>query len=197
MSFDSDTGYVPDTPSFAIFFLLKAGAAADWVRLWSGEGDYALPADSTDTTGGIYLGLGFPVGLPSISQAINGAASSLEFTLSGVDATAVAMAGVDRHIVDGSMLYVGIVDLDDYQAPVGACDWLLEAMAGKPRTSRTGQGAGAVRTITLPASTDFYDRNLSAVAFWSPTGQRARSADDSFFDQIPTISAGMIIEWPA
>jgi len=197
MSFDSDDAYVPDPPSFAIFFLLKAGEPANWVRLWSGEGDYELPADGTDTTGGLYQGLGFPVGLPSISQAINGAASSLEFTLSGVDATAIAMAGVDRETVNNSLLYVGIVDLDEHQAPLTACDWLLEAQAGKPRTSRVGQGEGALRTITLPASTDFYDRNLAAVAFWSPTGQRARSPDDTFFDQIPAISAGMIIQWPA
>lgn len=197
MSFDSDPSYVPDPPSFAIFFLLKCGAPDQWVRFWSGEGDYDLPPDTTDTTGGLYHGLGFPMGLPSMSQAINGAASSLEFSLSGVDATAMAMAGIDRQSVDGSPLYVGIVDLDNYQAPLGACDWLLEAQAGKPRTSRSGQGAGALRTITLPAATDFYDRNLAAVAFWSPTGQRARSADDSFFDQIPTMSAGMIIEWPA
>jgi len=198
VSFESDAAYVPDPPSFAIFFLMKVGvAAAGWIRVWSGEGDYALLADATDTTGGHYMGLGFPVGLPALSQAINGAATSLEFTLSGVDATALALAGVDRDQVDGSLLYVGIVDLDEHQQPMGSCDWLLEAQAGKPRTARTGRGDGAVRSITLPASTDFFDRNLSAVAYWSPTGQRARSPDDTFFDQIPTISAGMVIEWPA
>lgn len=198
MSFESDPAYVPDPPSFAIFFLMKVGAdPANWVRVWSGDGDFDLPADATDTVGGRYVGLGFPIGLPELSQAINGAATSLEFTLSGVDATALRLAGVERDEVDGSLIYVGLVDLDESQQPATACDWLLEAQAGKPRVSRVGQSDTAVRTITLPASTDFFDRNLAATAYWSPTGQRARSPTDTFFDLIPTISQGMVIEWPA
>lgn len=197
MSFDSDETYVPDTPNFAIFFLLKCGEPEQWVRLWSGEGDFDLSADDFDTTGGRYISLGFPVGLPAISQAINGASTTLEFSLSGVDATALRMAGVDRDLVDGSIIHVGIMDLDEHQQPASGCDWLLEARAGKPRVSRTGRSEGALRTITLPASTDFTDRNRAAIAWWSPTSQRVRSPDDTFFDQVPAITAGMVISWPA
>lgn len=197
MSFESDGSYQPDTPNFAIFWLLKVGdAPTGWVRLWSGAGDFDLPADDTDTTGGRYVSLGFPLGLPAFSQAINGAAASVEFSLSGVDAEAMRLVGVDRDQVDGALVYVGIMDLDEHQQPASTCDWLMEAQAAKPRVSRTGQGSRAVRTISLPCVTDFFDRNLAATAYWSPTGQRSRSGDDAFFDLIPTISAGMVIEWP-
>lgn len=198
MSFDSDAGYVPDTPNFAIFFLLCAGATpADWVRLWSGAGDYAFPADAFDTSGGTYIGLGFPLGIPAISQAFNGSASSLEFSLSGVDATALRAAGVDRETVNMSLLYVGLIDLDEHQQPVGTCDWLTEAQAGMPRTQRVGNGSGSVMSVTLPASLDFFDRNLAATNFWSDASQKLRSATDTMFAFIARMNLGMVISWPA
>jgi hypothetical protein len=197
MSFDSDDSYVPDPPSFGIFFLIKAGDAASWVRVWSGDGFYDLPADGTDTSGGRYMGIGFPVGLPAISQAINGTSSNIEFSMSGVDATALRLAGADRNLVNGALVYLGLVDIDEHQQPTTSCDWILEGQAGKPRVSRVGRDEGALRTISLPVSTEFVDRNRAAIAWWSPSGQRARSADDAFCDQVPTISAGGVYTWPA
>jgi hypothetical protein len=46
MTFDSDASYVPDTTNYGIFFLLRAGASADWIRLWS-----LLDEDSDDIIG--------------------------------------------------------------------------------------------------------------------------------------------------
>lgn len=197
MTYESDAGYVPDSSGFAIFFLLKAGAtSADWVRLSSVEGGIAAPADDTDTLGGRYDCLGFPNGLPALTQAINGAYENIEFSLSGVDATAIRLLGADRDAVDGALFYIGIQDLDSEQQQVGSIDWLMEGTAGKPRWSRQGLGEGALFTITLPVSTALYVRNQSALAFLTPQGQRARSSDDAFCDYVPKIVAGMIVAWP-
>ena len=201
MSYESDAAYVADGPSFGIFFLLKASRAspadpADWVRLWSGHGDFTLPADDTDTSGGTYAGLGFPVGLGALSSAINGAYTALDFTLSGVDATAVRLFGADRDIVEGALGYVGLLDLDETQQPVGTIDWLAEMIAGLPRASRQGQGDGAIVSISLPVLIGLFDRNQTAVSFWSATGQRTRSADDAFCDLTAKMSEGMVVAWP-
>lgn len=198
MSGESDEGYVPDAPSFGIFFLLKQGAdPAKWVRLWSGDGDFPYPADAIDTTGGLYIGLGFPSGLPELTQCINGAFDNLEFVLSGVDENAIKLAGVNRHEVFGSSIHVGMVDLDEHQQPVGSFDWFLEARAGMPRIRRTGQGEDAVRAIVLPSSTAMIDRNTAEFGYWTPGDQRRRSPTDAMCDFTPKYGADTTVAWPA
>jgi len=196
VTYESDTGFVPDTRDFVIFFLLKAGEAADWVRLTSAEGGFPVPADAIDTLGGRYDCLGFPNVMPVLSGAINGAYDEIEFSLSGVDLTAIRMLTTDRAIVNGAQVYVGIVDLDSALQPVGSIDWLLEGTAAAPRWERQGQGEGALFTISLPVSTALYERNQSAIAFLTPQGQRARSPDDAFCDMVPKMVAGMVVDWP-
>ncbi|MBI1682393.1 hypothetical protein [Caulobacter hibisci] len=196
MSFTSDAGYVPDTGNFALFWVLQVGASDNWVRVWSGAGDFALDPDDTDTTGGLYKGLDFPTAIPDLDLAVNGQASSVDFGVSGVSATAVRLLGVDRALVKGSSVFLGVMDLDDDQQPVGGVDWLFEGIAGAPRSSRIWQDGKALRTIVLPVVTDAFDRNQSALNFWSPPAQRVRSPGDRFFDQTPQMANFMIIKWP-
>lgn len=196
MSYDSDAGYVPDSSNFALFWVLQVGDPDNWVRVWSGAGDFLVPADDTDTTGGLYKGLDFPTAIPDLDLAVNGQASSVDFTISGVSATSVKLLGVDRNAVKGSPVFLGIQDLSDDQQPVGSIDWLFEGVAGKPRSSRTWQEGKALRSITLSVVTDAYDRNLAALQFWSPTAQRLRSPGDRFFDQTPQMATFMVIKWP-
>lgn len=196
MSFDSDDGFVPDTSNFAIFWMLQVGVSTNWVRVWSGAGDFTLPADDTDTLGGTYKGLDFPTAIPDLDLAVNGQASNVDFLISGVSATAVRLLGVDRDLVKGSSVYLGVMDLDDEQQPVGPVDWLLEGTAGAPRSSRVWQDGRALLSITLPVQTDAFDRNQAALNFWSPTAQRVRSPGDAFFDQTPQMANFMVIKWP-
>lgn len=197
MTYASDAGYVPDTPSFGIFFLMKVGAdPALWIRLWSGFGNIRLPSDGIDTTGGTYQGLDFPTDLPGFDLAVNGEAAGVEFSISGVSATAVRLLGPSRADVSGSLVYLGILDLDSALQPVGVVDWLFEATAARPRSKRVGQDEGALYTITLPTMVDAYDREQTALAYWSPRSQDARSDGDRFFDQVPSMSVGMVIPWP-
>lgn len=196
MSFTSDPGYVPDSENFAIFWVLQVGPSEGWVRVWSGAGDFMAPSDAIDTTGGLYKGLDFPTAIPDLDLAVNGQASGVEFSISGVSATAIRLLGVDRAAVKGSPVYMGIMDLDAELQPIGAIDWLFEATAGAPRSMRVWQDGKALRSIILPTVTDAYDRNQSALNFWSPTAQRALSPGDAFFDQTPQMANFMVIAWP-
>lgn len=192
----SDDDFVPDTPSFAIFLLVKCGTPDQHVRACSVAGDYRLPADTIDTTGGIYTGLPFPNGLDQLSQAINGSFAGVDFSMSGVDATVLQLATVSRDLVNGSKVHLGIVDLGENFAPTGPCDWLFQAIAGKPIIRRTGQGDQAVRTVTLPTTTAFKDRHQAPIAYWTSQGQRSRSADDGFCDLTSAYSAQSTVKWP-
>jgi hypothetical protein len=194
---ESDDAYVPDTLSVAFFWLLKCGTPDQWVRFWSGFGNYPHAADAIDTRGGIYTGLGDLQGLPELALALNGAFSGLEFSLSGLTVEALVLAGVDRDLVDGASIHVGMRDLGPFFEPVGGTDWLMRAIAGKPRTKRQGTPPQAVRTVTLPATLAFQDTNLTASQFLTPTGQRARSADDAFCDLTPAYSSNSTVKWPA
>lgn len=55
-------------------------------RAWSGVGGFDVPADPVETEGGRYLGVGWLRNIPVMEALINGAAESVTFTLSGVDA---------------------------------------------------------------------------------------------------------------
>lgn len=198
MSGESDAGYLPDGPSYAIFFLLKQGGdPAGWVRLWSGDGLHRLGADAIDTTGGDYIGLGFPANVPALTQCINGAFDNLDFVLSGVDQTAIDLSTVNRDQVFRSPIHVGLCDFDAAAQPIGTPDWLWEAKAGKPRIKRSGQGDTAVRAIVLPSSTAMVDRNVAAYAYWTPADQKARFPTDQGCDYTPSYAEDTTYAWPA
>lgn len=193
----SDDAYVAATPSFAIFFLLKCGEADEWMRACSVWGDFDVEADAIDTTGGRYRFLPFPLGLETLSQAINGAFQSVDITMSGVAVSAEMqqLVAVDRHLVNGAPVHIGIMDLDEHQQPASTLDWLWQARAGMPRIQRVGRAPQALRSITLPVTAAFKDRRLAPIAYLTPQGQRARSSDDSFCDRTPGYSAVTAVTW--
>jgi hypothetical protein len=193
----SDDAYVADTRSFAIFFLLKCGEPEQHLRATSVWGDFEVAADAIDTTGGIYRALPMPTGLQELSQAINGTFQGVEFALSGVGITSdfLQLATIDRDLVNGAAIHVGLMDLDDRQQPIGGVDWLFEAQAGWPKVQRSGSGARAIRTMSLPATAAFKDRHLAPIAYLTPQGQRSRSPTDAFCDNTPAYSAISTITW--
>lgn len=194
----SDEAYVADTPSFAIFFLLKCGEPEQWLRACSVWGDFEVEADAFDTTGGIYKFLPFPTGLDELSQAINGTFQGVEFSMAGtlVTAEVLQLAGIDRELVNGSLINIGIMDLGERQQPAGTLDWLFEAQAGWPKVQRFGRYPQAMRSISLPATAAYKDRHLAPIAYLTPQGQRARSADDAFCDLTPAYSSNSTVKWP-
>lgn len=195
--FASDGAYRPDTPTFGIFFLLKAGAdPAQWVRLWTGEHDFDMPADAVDTTGGRYISLGFPAGLPVLSNVFNGSYTSGQFSLSGVDATAIKLFGADRAACNNAPIHLGLVDFDDNVQPIAAVDWMARLIAGMPTMSRQGQSDGAIRTISLPWVAGFFNRNLAPAEYLSGQAQRRLSPDDAICDNVYRMEIGLAVPWP-
>lgn len=192
----SDAAWAPEPRDYAIFFLLKAGEPEQWLRAWSGFGEIDIAADAFDTTGGRYASLPFPDGIPPLPLALNGAFASIEFSLNGVPAEVAALAGVDRHLVEGARVHLGVADLGGDLQPIGGVDWLMQAQAAKPRVSRIGRMPTALHTITLPATLGFKDRALAPVAYLTAQGQRARSGDDAFCDLTAQYAANSTVKWP-
>lgn len=197
MSFESDAGYQPDTVNYGIFWLLKVGDPADWVRVWSGARDRRVAADSTDTAGGVYTGLNFPLEIPDFEICLNGQTGSGEFTMSGVGETAIRLLGVERDACQGAAIHLALQDFDREWQPIGSPTWLFEAIAARPKTSRQGLKSEATYTISLPWQNEFYDREEAALAYWGPSSQQRRSSGDRFMDRIPSMAERDIIDWPS
>lgn len=92
----------------AIFLMIATQPKV--TRAWSGVGGFTLPPDAVDAEGGRYLGLGWMQNMPAIEVLLNGAAESVTFALSGVDARTIELVdastgvrGVSAHL--GVMFY--------------------------------------------------------------------------------------------
>lgn len=196
MAFESDANYVPDTTNYGVFFLMKQGAdPANWVRLWSGVFDIDVPAGATDTSGGVYRGLNFPLDIPELEGCLNGQTSSGEFILSGVGETALALLAEDSDEVVGSRIFVGVQDFAPGWVPIGGIGWMFRAYAGRPSSRGVGGEDGFTFSMSLPWQTEFYDREQASVAYWAPSAQRRRRAGDAFWDEVVKMSAGQVIMW--
>ncbi len=193
MSFDSDAGFVPATGPIGIYFLIKAGAdPAGWTRFWSGFTDRLMPANSVDTSGGLYVGRNFPTNLPDFDLAVNSQMSSLELVFKGVNAKALAMSTTERALLFRAPLHMGVQQFDGFMQPAGPVRWLQRGICGWVKTERDGM----TRSVTLPVRMGLYDRNDSKLTFWSPNNQRRRKAGDRMMDQTPGMVAGQLVDWP-
>lgn len=159
-------------------------------RVWSGHGDIIIPSDIVEPAPALYLGGGELVNLPDIDQVINGTASSVDVTVSGVSAETLRLALEDAPSVRGAAVHVGIVYFDDAWQ-VDEVEWVSKLTAGPLKVdSQTGNDGSRTRSITLTIGTDFLDRSKAPVAFFTDADQRRRSPDDSIFDHVAGISAG-------
>lgn len=160
-------------------------AADPVVRLWGGVGDLIIPADIVETSPATYLGGGALVNIPELEQVINGTASRLDITVSGVSAATLALAIEEAESVKGAKVHIGNVYFDaDWQ--IDDVEWIAVLRADFLTTARQG----TTRSITLSISTDYTDRSRAPVSFWTDSDQRRRSPTDRFFDHIAGISAG-------
>lgn len=182
------------SPRFSVFFLLLASSGP--VRAWLGPGDYALPADDVDTTGGTYLGIGLVGDVPALRQLVGGVAERVEFSLSGADAATFALADADAADVRGAQVQVGIIFFDaDWQA-VAPVAWLWEGVADTPSVDRDGSGGQVTRRVSLSVGSAFTDRTRPQLAFYTPPDQKRRSATDTFCDRVPAYTVDSSIQFP-
>jgi len=132
-----------------------------------------------------YLGGGQLVNIPELEQVINGTASRLDITVSGVSTETVKFAIEEAASIKGAKVHIGNVYFDaDWQ--IDDVEWIGVLRADTLTTARQG----TTRSITLSIGTDYTDRSRAPVAFFTDSDQRRRSPTDRFFDHIAGISAG-------
>lgn len=183
------------------FLLVKTSGAAGWLRLWGGVGNYAMAANNIDTLGGVYTGLGEVIGMPTLSQLINGVADRIEFQLSGVDPKTLALVDADAETVRSAAVHVALVAFDDaYQAATQPA-WVWEGEADVPTVSRQstmGQDGTIeiIRAVSLSVGSVFTGRRRPKMSYLTGVEQRRRSPDDAFCDRVSSYAQGTTDQWP-
>lgn len=191
------------TARVCAFLLIKTanGSPPTWVRLWSGVGRHDMTANNIDTQGGTYLGVGELVGMPVLSQLVNGTAERVEFSLSGVDPAILALADAEADTVRAAPVHVALMAFDDeFQASTSPV-WVWEGEADVPRVSRQSVAGDdgsfqVVRSMSLSVGSVFTGRRRAKLSFMNGVDQRRRSSDDAFCDRASVYSAGTTRKWP-
>ena len=184
-------------PRYSLFFLMKL-RTGEVVRAWLGAGDYALPGDDVDLTGGLYKGVGMVGDFPALRQLVGGLAERVEFALNGANQTVFRLASVEMDDVIDAEVYVGIIFFDKHWQAVDQVAWLWEGTADVPSVHRSSSEEGEItRAVTLSVGSAFTDRTRAVLGYMTPEDQRRRSPDDAFCDRVPAYDLGSTIQWPA
>jgi len=186
-----------DRQNLAFFFRAEVGGTV--LRLTATAGDYPVPADGVETTGGIYLAAGsFGPGLPDIDMAMNGAAQGLTLQLSGVSTETIQSYILDRDQIVGSSAAMGWAILDERYRPAGPIRWPLRGKLFNPRVRRARKNdATWERAISVTLVAGSYLRRRGVQAYATGAGQRARFPDDEFFDRIGLYARDSTRKWPS
>lgn len=167
------------------------------VRAWTGDGLFAHPGDSVDATGGEYLGLGEILDIPALQQLVNGVASRIELSLSGVDDRMIALADAEADEVRSKAVTLGLQFFDEAWQALGDTLWIWDGEADVIKTDTVSDpGFGRVRTITLSVGSLTTGRRRPVLSFFTRAQQRRRSSDDAFCDRTGLYSGDTELKWP-
>lgn len=185
-----------EAPRWSLFFLLEAESAP--VRAWLGVGDYVLPADDVDLTGGTYLGIGLVGDMPALSQLVGGLAERIEFTLSGASDETLRLADDEASEVRNAPVHVGIAFFDQDWQQADDVAWLWDGTADSPSVDRSASENGEiVRRVTLSVGSAFVDRSRPVLGFYTDADQKRRSPTDTFCARVAGYGVDSTIQWPA
>lgn len=167
-------------------------------RLWDGAGPYM------DADGEVWLGTYLNDGLDQIESAMNGEASTLLLSVSGVDEYGANLAFEDLEagsVIDGKVQLL-IQPLDQWDQPDGAPEVKFTGRIDNLAFDDAASGEGVVSAITLEVVNRFDLRTMTSGAVLSDVDQRARAkvlnpsaSDDRFAERIPGL-ADKTIRWP-
>lgn len=184
-------------PRYSMFFLMQL-RTGEVIRAWLGAGDYELPADDVDTTGGVYVGIGMVGDFPELRQLVGGLAERVEFSLNGADETVFRLAAVEMDDVVDAEVYVGIIFFDEHWQAADAIAWPWEGTADVPSVHRDSSEDGEItRSVTMSVGSAFTDRARPVLGYMTPEDQKRRSPTDTFCDRTPAYDLGSTIQWPA
>lgn len=171
--------------------LLLLRIATDPVaRVCSGVNPVIIPDDAVESVPAKYLGGGKLLSIPDLEQLINGTASRIDVTVSGVSAATLAIFQGESATLQGSDVHIGFAYQDDAWQ-ITEVEWLAVYICGTPTTtSKQAQGERS-RSISISIGTDFTDRSKAPISLFTDADQRRRSSDDAIFDHVSQISAGL------
>lgn len=166
------------------------------VRIWTGFGDYVLPADNIETETSNYIGWGDILQLPTLNQLVNGVASRVDFSISGVGETGLRLADEDYDQVRGAIVHIGMVPQDENWQPAGPTEWIWEGEADVLTFDSRNEGDRRVETIALSVGSIFTGRRRPRFKHYTDAEQRRRSADDRLCDRVTLYSQQYTKTWP-
>jgi hypothetical protein len=180
--------------------LLFYMASTPAVRVWTGAGPLAVSADAVDTTGGTYRGIGSLSGMPAVDALINGVASRVDFTLSGLPTGYLSLADEDAETVRFAPVHLGVWFLgEDWQAhPLFTTPlWVWSGTADTTQAELVMGDQGSTATVTLSVGGGDTGRKSQRQSYWTGTDQRRRSADDAFCDLTVNYTERAQKRWPS
>lgn len=189
-----DTVLSTTNPRVGIF--LRLDLPDDPQRLWLGVGDCKAGIDADDGSGAIYHGLGELLGIPQFQQLVNGTAERVEFRLSGVSASVVALANEHADEVKNVPLLVGIGVFDTDWQLLAAPTWLRRFIVDYLSVSQEPTDKEPVRTLSLSARTFLTGRRRPGRVFYTDRDQQALSPGDRFCERVAIYSQEVMKIWP-
>lgn len=178
--------------------------AAVPVRAWTGVGGYRLPPDAVDTEGGRYLGVGWMRDWPVLESLLNGAADSVTFTLSGVDARTLALVDAAAGDVEGRRAWLGVQFCGPRYArrPVRWIKALRVDQAGAREAGLQGagpQGSGGVAVesaVTLTLGSAHTSRRRAQPVYWDHASRQRLFSGDMGMALVGRYGPGATRAWP-
>lgn len=172
-------------------------ATTEPVRAWTGIGPFEHPGDAVDVTGGTYLGLGEMQDIPALQQLVNGVASRIDLSLSGVDDRIVALADAEAAEVRSKVVTLGLQFFGADWQPLGDTLWIWDGEADVIRTDTVSNpDFSRTRTVTMSVGSLTTGRRRPVLSHFTRAQQRRRSPDDAFCDRTALYSADSELPWP-
>lgn len=169
------------------------------MRMWGGVGYVEVPAGGAETDdGAIYSGMGELLGLPVVSQLLNGASERITFSLAGTVVTGelAAIASTSAADVRGAAVSIGFFVMDDDWQRISPVAWPWRGLADMVSVDRATDQGRIIRTISLSVGSLFTGRKRPDTGYWSDPDQRRRSPTDTFCDRVKTYEQGTTKVWP-
>lgn len=167
------------------------------VRAWTGIGSLRLEADSVDTEGGTYGGIGMMQDTPAIQSLVNGVAQRMDLTLSGVDQEILALVDGDAENVRSKQVDIGLLFMGEDWQPITTPLWVWQGQADFISTdSGSSPDFARTKSVTLSIGSITTGRRRARLSYFTKVQQRERSSTDAFCDFVSRYSADSEIKWP-
>jgi hypothetical protein len=178
----------------SLAILVDLAFPSQTVRFWDGAGPMLVG-------GFVYRGSGAVSGLDELEYAVNGEASRLDISVSGVPADLADLAYQEYLAGDviGSPVRVMIQPMDEFDQPSGILRVPFTGRIDNLRFDDAVQGGAespqAVSQMTIEVTNRFDLRNLSAGGVLSDADQKLRHPGDRFCERVPKLADKTVV-WP-